>query len=178
MDPTVCTRGKAASWRMGWPIMSIRGRHTDGGSLLLCAALIKLEDNYRFGLKKIRRWSVRRQNKWLHLCLSVFSLTRYMKSPLPSSLLCRLSNQTGQCVFIWVGGRVSAPFIMSSGTMTALLFPAWPTLSQPPDSSRLAFSPLSPGPPLLSPPAFLSSSPRGPTENTAQIQASEPQSQP
>lgn len=38
MDPTIFTRGRAASWRMGWPVMSIRGRHTDGGSLLLCCA--------------------------------------------------------------------------------------------------------------------------------------------
>lgn len=112
--------------------------------------------------EKMKRWSIRRQNNQLHLCLSVFSLSSYIKPPLPSSLPCRLSNQTGQCVFIRVGGRVSAPFIMSSGTMTALLFPARPALSQPPDSSRLAFSPLSPGPTLLSPPAFLSSSPRGP----------------
>ncbi|KAK5904731.1 hypothetical protein CesoFtcFv8_006264 [Champsocephalus esox] len=36
--------------------MSIRGRHTDGGSLLLCTALIKLEHNYPFGLKTIQRW--------------------------------------------------------------------------------------------------------------------------
>ncbi|CAN9511402.1 unnamed protein product [Ophioblennius macclurei] len=34
-----------------------RQTHTDGESLLLCAALIKLEDNYRFGPKKIKRWS-------------------------------------------------------------------------------------------------------------------------
>lgn len=113
MDPTVCTRGRAASWRMGWPIMSIRGRHTDGGSLLLCTALIKLEDNYRFGLKKIKRWSVRRQNNQLHPCLSIcfpLSLVKLnLFAPLcPSSS----SNQTGQCVFIWVGGWVSLPFII------------------------------------------------------------------
>ncbi|TWW77204.1 hypothetical protein D4764_12G0005940 [Takifugu flavidus] len=41
--------------------------------------------------------------------------------------------------------------------MAGLLFPAWAAPCQPPDSS---------------------SSPRGPTENTAQIPASEPQSQP
>lgn len=35
-------------------------------------------------------------------------------------------------------------------------------LSQPPDSSRLAFSPRSPGPPLLFPPTFLSALPGAP----------------
>lgn len=75
MDPTVCTRGRAASWRMGWPIMSIRGRHTGGGRLLLCAALINLEDNYRFGLKKIKRQTVKRQNNQLHLRLSICFLS-------------------------------------------------------------------------------------------------------
>ncbi|CAB1453858.1 unnamed protein product [Pleuronectes platessa] len=66
----------------------------------------QLEDNYRFGPKKIKRRRV-------------------------------LSNHTGHCVFIGVGGRISVPFILSTGTLAALLFPAWPTLSQPPDSSSL-----------------------------------------
>lgn len=36
MDPTMFTRGRAASWRTGWPIVSFRGRRADGGSLLFC----------------------------------------------------------------------------------------------------------------------------------------------
>lgn len=88
MDPTVCTRGRAASWRMGWPIMSIRGRHTDGGSLLLCAALIKLEDNYRFGPKKMKRQSVKRQNNWLHLHLSICFLSLVtLNLPFPPQII-------------------------------------------------------------------------------------------
>lgn len=82
-----------------------------------------------------------------------FSLGLFVdiKSPFLSPVHCSLSNQTGQRVFIWVGGRISVPFIISTGTMAALLFPAWPTLSQPPDSSRLALSPLSPLALLFSP---------------------------
>lgn len=78
---------------------------------------------------------------------------------------------------VFVCGRVT-PAMMWSGTTAGLLFPAWPALCQPPDSSGLVFSPLFPGPPLLFPLTFLFSSPRSPTENTAQIRASEPQSQP
>lgn len=68
MDPAIFTRGRVASWRMGWPIKSIRSRHTNGQSLLL------LKTTSPFGLKKIKRWSVRRQNNLPHLCFSVFSV--------------------------------------------------------------------------------------------------------
>lgn len=112
-------------------------RQTQTQGAFCCAALIELEDNSLFGLKKIKRWSVMRRQSQVHLCFSC-----YISSPHPFSLLAAHPVRVA-IVFIWVCGRLSAPFIESSGTTTALLFPAWPVLSQPPDSSRLAFSPLS-----------------------------------
>lgn len=106
MDPTVCTRGRAASWRTGWPIMSIRGRHTDARSLLLCAALIELEDNYGFGRKKIKRWSVRRPNSRLHpsssICFLYFvTLTLPL---LPLYFPAYPIRLTSMCLLEWVVG--------------------------------------------------------------------------
>lgn len=100
MDPTVCTQGRAASWRMGWPIMSIRGRRTDGGSLLLYAALIKLEDNYRIGQKKIKRWSISRQNSQLYFLLSI-CFTIILLFPPPCSAACPL-RLAAVCLSEWV----------------------------------------------------------------------------
>lgn len=130
-----------------------------------CSALIAVQDNFPFGPKKIKRWRVREQ---ISSASSVFFLL----------VMVNAQSQLIKVTVVLVCGSVTAPTMMSSGTTTGLLFPAWPAPCQPPDSSRLAFSPLFPGPLLLFPLTFHFSSPRGPTENTAQIRASEPQSQP
>lgn len=117
MDPTIFTRGRAASWRMGWPIMSIGGTHTEEGRLLLS------KETSPFGLKKIQRLSVRWPNSRCHLCVFIF-LFLVALTPLVS--LHSLSNQNE---LIGVCGWALVPFMVSSGTVAAPLLPAWPSLS-------------------------------------------------
>lgn len=61
----------------------------DGGCLLLRVALIKLEDNHQFALKKIKRLSTGRHKQSTSACLLICFYVRscYKSHPVPSTAL-------------------------------------------------------------------------------------------
>lgn len=131
MDPTVFTRGRAASWRTGWPITSFRGRRTNEESLLL-RCTHRLTRQLPIWPNENQKTCVRKQT-WS--ASAVFFFLVHIRAAAPA-------NPSGRCVC----GRVTTSAIMWSGTMAGLLFPAWPAPCQPPDSSRLVFNPSLPWP--------------------------------
>lgn len=92
----ICTRGSAASWRMGWPIMSISGWHTDrtrgwgvwggGWGPLLYMGLINLEDDLQFDLVEKEKTET---SNFAHVCWCV-----------------SVHLLPGWWLFLWVGGSV------------------------------------------------------------------------
>lgn len=86
-----------------------------------------------------------------------FSLSRRTESARFSSQLIQ-SERAYRRVWLSISAIYGVKWDRGCSSAPSLAEP----LSQPPDSSRLAFSPRSPGPPLLFPPTFLSALPGAP----------------
>lgn len=133
-------------------------RQTQLQGAFCCAALIELEDNSLFGLKKIKRWSVMRRQSQVHLCFSCS-----MRSH-PFSLLAACL-QSGQCVYLSVWQTFSTIHRVKWDHDCSSI----PCLASPLSASwqfQVSLLCSLPGPPLLFPLTFLFNSQRGPTENT------------
>lgn len=128
-----------------------RQTHTDEGCLLLS------KETSPFGLEKIQRLSTRWPNSRCHLCVFYFSLSRCTEPARFSSRLIQ-SERAYRRVWLSISAIYGVKWDRGCSPAPSLAEP----LSQPPDSSRLAFSPRSPGPPLLFPPTFLSALPGAP----------------